>query len=448
MVQQIDQERSPKTPAYARGQKTAARVLARLIGNEPKELGELVERMRADYQVRLSELTLQALMKTVPVAIHTEERGDAEEQETSEQQPVQTDERESARARVLARKLKKLWDDRLQEMLECFSYGRVAFEKVWNFDSSTGLQFIEDLEPLPFKQTTMQLDEEGGFAGLTLSAGGDRAGGDHKIELEPIKSWWLAIDTTATEPHGRSRYLGAPHEVWKFRRKLFRLREVFMNRCVLKGGVAHVPMGTNIDDQGNTTDDSTNVEKAFEDYVSGGLLMFPNHRDPDTKEYLYDVEIPEGLNDPGPLEAAIDGSDVEQVRAFGIPEKTIMEGDAVGSYAMVSMQMLVLYAICDDLLSQIAGSFQAYVIDKVVEQNWDSAQQPSITITVPKLARQSDSMVVEIVKSMLTSQTLSPLVTSGTIDILAMLSGLDIPLSDQAETTIRNMIEQSRTARG
>ena len=55
--------------------------------------------------------------------------------------------------------------------------------------------------------------------------------------------------------------------------------------------------------------------------------------------------------------AAIAEEDAEQFRAFGIPEKTVTEGDAVGSHAMVKQQTLVLYAVVDGLLSQFASSF-------------------------------------------------------------------------------------------
>lgn len=417
--------------ARARG-KSVAYLLAKLIGSEPKSIGELVEGMRSDYQVRLCELTLQAMMQTVPVTINCEEQG------------LYSDEHDQARVDALCDHLTTLWHSRWQSMQEAIAYGRVAYEKVWGFDRDHGLQYLEDVEPLPFKQTTMLLDDEGHFNGINL-----RVSEEDQIDLEPIKSWWLAIDTTATEPHGKSRFLGAPQKVWLERRKLFKLRELFMNRCVLKGGVAHIPMGAAINEQGITTDDSMSVEQAFEAYVSGGLFLLPNTRDTDTKQYEYDLQLPEGLNDPAPLDAAIDGSDVEQTRAFGIPEKTIMEGDAVGSYAMVSLQMLVLYSVCDDILGQMIESFQKYVIDGptgAIEQNFSDGFQPKITISAPKLARQPDSMVVEIAKNILTSGQLSPLVMAGAVDILAMLKGLDIPVSNEAEQIITEMVAKFRAA--
>ena len=429
-TQEITQEVQQKQ-ARARGKSVAA-LLAKMIGAEPKNIGELVDGMRKDYQIRLCELTLQAMMQTVPVTINCEEQG------------LYADEADQARAEALCERLTTLWESRWSSMQEAVAYGRVAYEKVWGFDRDHGLQYLEDLEPLPFKQTTMLLDDEGHFNGINL-----RVSEEDQIDLEPIKSWWLAIDTTAVEPHGKSRFLGAPQQVWLERRKLFKLRELFMNRCVLKGGVAHVPMGTNIDNNGTTHDDSMSVEQAFEAYVSGGLFLLPNTRDTDTKEYEYDLQLPEGLNDPAPLDAAIDGSDVEQTRAFGIPEKTIMEGAAVGSYAMVSLQMLVLYAVCDDLLGQMIESFQKYIIDGptgAIEQNFSEGFKPKITISAPKLARQPDSMVVEIAKSMLTSGQLSPLIMSGAVDILAMFKGLDVPISQEAEQIISELVTKFRAA--
>ena len=291
----VDTKEAPaqKGKGTAKASRSVAQLLAKLVGPEPKNIDELVDGMRTDYQVRLSELTIDALIQTVPVTIAVEEDGEF------------ADELDQQRAEEMAKKLTALWDSRLKDMLECKAYGRVAFEKVYDYCRVSGLQYICDLEPLPFKQTTMLLDDEGRFNGINL-----KISEEAQLDLDPVKSWWLAIDTTATQPHGRSRFLGAPQQVWQGRRKLFKLRELFLNRCILKGGVAHIPMESSVAEDGTVTDESTNVEQAFDNYVTGGLIMLPNDRDVDTKQYKYDVTLPEGLNDPGPIESSIDGLDV------------------------------------------------------------------------------------------------------------------------------------------
>ena len=61
----------------------------------------------------------------------------------------------------------------------------------------------------PVRETDLVLGPEGDFEGIDLVLGTSRP----RIPAE--KSWWLALDATLTEPHGKSQYLGAPRETFR-----------------------------------------------------------------------------------------------------------------------------------------------------------------------------------------------------------------------------------------
>ena len=124
---------------------------------------------------------------------------------------------------------------------------------------------------------------------------------------------------------------------------------------------------------------------AYESYYAGGLIMFPNSRDQHGRFLNEWTEQPSAM-DPTPLETVLDGQDTEQLRAFGIPEKTVIEGAQVGSHAMVTVQMLTLLSVVEDLLNQFTASFRKQVIDNALAVNYrGQGDTPQITISYPPL---------------------------------------------------------------
>lgn len=408
----IDTNLSGRTVDRARSRRAARphgamakTVLAQLATREPRGVGEMVERMREDYMVVLSESVITSNIRATPVTIAVEGQ-------------------EDSRSQALVESLQQLWERSLTDMLDSFAYGRVAFEKVFEYQAKTGINTIRKLEALPFKQTEMQLDE-GEYQGVKLTAK------SQTLELSADETWWLALDPTALEPHGKSRFSGAPYKVWAARDHLFKLRKKFAERFVIRGGTARVPNGEQLED-GEIRDPYEVMENALEALYSGGSLMLPGEKDRNG-EYLWQFNEAEvrGL-DPSPIDALIDGTDVEQLRSFGIPEKTVIEGEAVGSFAMVSQQMLLLLAAVEDVLAQLVDSFQRYVVDKLVAMNW-FRDAPQITITFPSLTKRPDSAVSRLVEALLANPMFLEAMLAGGVDVREVLEQVGLPVTDELE---------------
>jgi hypothetical protein len=333
--------------------------LKQLAEPESTDAVQLATRMRLDYQVQLAELVLSANVQSVPVRIDLPEEHDD-------------------RTASLAGRLLQLFHDTLPSMLASLAEGRVAFEKVWDYDAGSDLTIIRKLEPLPASHTELKLGSAGEFKGVLLR-------GSPPVVLPPMKSWWLALDATASHPHGRSRFAGAPYETWKRRQKALRLRDVLLEKFALRGGIAHVPPTVETAD-GQVVDNFDATARAYTALQSGGLLLLPNSRD-SRGQFDYEFTEAPATLDPKPIDASIDGMDAELLRAFGIPEKTVIEGHSVGSHAMVSQQMLVLSAVVEGVLRQFVNSFQSYVIDKVIEQNFEPDASPTLLLVFDSVVR-------------------------------------------------------------
>lgn len=385
---------------------------------EPKGLDELADRMDEDYQVLLARRVLDARTATIPITFSVED-GDE-------------------RTERLKELVEELWEKSQQDMSQAFSHGRVAFEKVFAWDNA-GVSYIRKLEALPFDKTKMKLNEDSGeFEGIELKPKSAKP-----VTIPPEKSWWLALDPTALEPHGRSRYIGAPYRSWKTRRDALDLRMKFVERFALGQAMYRGPRTREDDETGETRDNWDDVAANYDFARGGGLMCLPNDWDSESGQWeeLFE-QLPE-IKDGASLDATIDNMDAEQIRAFGFSEKTVTEGSSVGSFAMVAEQMDLLDAVALGILSQYADSFQQFVIDKLEEIN---ATAGKITLNYPRLRETVDAHVVETVKLWLSQPQLSPLILSGAVDVGQMLHAVGVPVSDNLDAKLEAMIAEQKAA--
>lgn len=386
------------------------------INPEAREIAELVTRMREDDQVIFAELTLKACIKRIDVFITTES--------------------EDPRAVAHADKLQALWERSLDDFLEAIAYGRSAFEKLYCYDANHNLRLPSCLEYLPFSLTKMEL-AEGRFNGIVVGKG------DNKVTLTADESVWVAIDSDALNPHGRSRFLGAPYKVWQKRQKVVGaggLEEKFLQRFALRGGVAHVEPTVTDEQTGMQIDNLAATGEAYQSLMSGGLMILPNTILDDGK-YANDVtESPSAL-DPTPITNTVDKIDIRVLRAFGIPEKTVIDNGA-GSWDLVSLQMLILWAVCEGLLGQMVDAFQEQVIDPSVCDNYPPESGIEIKATFTRPSQQPDSVLAEIAKALMTSGQLSPVVLSGGIDVRKILDAVGIPVTPDLENRLTVILSQ------
>lgn len=406
----------------------ARTILAALAEDEDKSIHEMAENMRRDYQVRLAEYVFHANIKAANVTV------------SAAYTDVHTPE-DRQRGDLLQDQAQQLWEETLTRMVQCYGDGRVAFEKRWDYNLPADLTFVRKLESLPYDRTEMQIDpDSGAFTGITLE-GKDGT----KCELDAGKSWWLAIDATAVEPHGRSRFLGAPYEKFMERKETLKLRQLFVERFSLRGGIAHCPETIEDAETGDVINVWDKLEEGIAAMQVGGILMFPPDKHPEFDDkYLYDFSEAklEGFS-ASPINEILNAQDQEQLVAFGIMPKTVMEGSEVGSFAMVSLQVIITLTIVEDVLDQIVKSYQKYVVDKMMAVNWPKGRQPVLKVSYQKLTEKPDSLATEVVKAWLVNPQVSPLLMSGAIDVAQMLELVGIPVSaehaDSLTATLKSL---------
>jgi hypothetical protein len=396
--------------------------LASLIQPEAKDAAALADMMDNDYQITLAKQTIYANIAAVEVVVKATGN--------------------DPRAALLAAHYQGLWKTHLAEMVDLFSKGRVAFERVWDYNREANLHFDRKLESLPFAETEMKIEKEtGAFDGIELSYGKN---GKEKLEIPAENSWWLALDATSIHPHGKSRYNGAPYVTWKERQQAIRLRRIFVQKLVLMGGVAHVPDQIELEN-GQSLDTFAEMAKAHDERLAGGMMVLSNKLDSEGN-YEFNIDESPSTLDPAVIDNHIDGLDQEQLQSFGIPPKVVIEGDAVGSFAMVSIQRLILDALIEHILCQMERSFQKYILNKAVLANFPAATgSGGVTIKVSHepLLDQSNQIMAQLVETILTSPQLPQILTSGIVDVMQLLETSRIPLLPGAREAIAKLFAQA-----
>lgn len=425
--------RSPNDPNESGPSGSRASVSDQIQPNqENKGFGLLVDEMNCDYQIKFCNYIVAANVAAVQVSISVE-NGDG------------------PKSAALQEKLQKLWEKTVASMMPSIGFGRVAFEKGWDYDTKNQLTYVQKLEAMEYQDSRLKLTEDHKYDGFSVKIK------DNPETWEPVlreNSWWLAIGATAKNPHGVSHYKGAVEACWRIKRETMKNREVYVRRFAIRGGVAHGPE-TAIDERnGLPYSCAEKMAESAEAFYSGGMMYLSNEPHHDSRmaeagKYEWDFsEANATALDPGPLLTVEDKDNVSISRAFGIPEKTGMEGDGVGSYAQLSEQMLTLFALVDSIVAQWIASFQEYVVECSREANYGEGDGPVFTIHAVKLTNRPDSFVITLLTALAANPQFATLLLSGGVDLRSVLEQVGLPVSPEFELIAKQVAARFQAATG
>ncbi|CAB4177830.1 hypothetical protein UFOVP1004_22 [uncultured Caudovirales phage] len=378
------------------------------LATKEKGLSKLIDDMRCDPQVGLVEQVFRSNCTAAKVSIVPRDK-------------------DNAKLTFLAGVLQDLFDRSLAFGLEAVAYGHQSHEIAWR--SGNGTQYPSQVVPLPHDVAT-PVCKDGKPVRVEL-AGED----DEKLTLDRHYFWVATVDASAIRPLGRSQLAGgAVESVWRERREVVKQRSKFARKFIVGTAIIHAPETIATED-GQIVDFHERVAQACRDADAGDTLILSNERviGANGTDGDYKVNaVREGgdCRDASPLISLIDSLDSELLLAAGIPPKTVLEGDAVGSFAMVTQQMMLLMTRVEGILRSICDTFDRDVIQSVSLVNTGFAN--SFSLDFSPLTQRPDDFANEIVKTCITSPQLSPLILSGAVDLPAMLRAAGIPISEDA----------------
>jgi hypothetical protein len=393
--------------------------MRKVIRSEDQGITKAVRDMRADYQVHISVMTLKALLCQIPVQV----------QAVGEQ---------DARCAAVSNHLETVWTDSLTNVENTLYYGRTAYELVYGFDQANWINCVRKCVDLPFENTKLEL-QDGDPNGITLTVKNE-AGKDQSIHVPQYKSWWQSIGATNIQPHGVPIINGSPKEVWARRQAQIDRIEDFCTRFAYDGGIFQTPLFAR-DAMNREIDVGDIFNKEMQRKGPGGCLLLPFDWDPVTNQNKYrEIRAPTSQS-PQPLIDVLSAFDIQQLRSFGISEKTITEGSQMGSWASATVQMLVLYAVVESLLKGLIWTFKRDVVPPVTALNWNgTGWTPTFDVVYVPLAKRNDSLVLQVLGDALTKPDLSPAIISELLDLPKILRTFNFDLNPDTEAKMAEMV--------
>lgn len=297
----------------------------------------------------------------------------------------------------------------LQQVVHgCLDFGWIGFEKVFHVDDD-GSVCLKKLKPLLHDITDILIDPKtGAYKGLVQFYRGSGTtiitGEEVRLNLE--ESWLINIDVEGTNWYGRSVMLNAEsvHDKWN---KIEEAADRYDNKVAGSTWVVYYPPGKS-EVNGVLTDNYTIANQILRSLEATGTMAVPTSVD----------EMVDSMNKDSPqawkIELVSDMSNARahfierqsyldklKVRAFGFPERAILEGEfgtkaeavAHGDFAIANMQLLLDY---------IVQQLNWHVVNQMLRLNWGVEYENTVYIEAAPIADITLGYLRDIYQAILT----------------------------------------------
>lgn len=392
------------------------------------DLGRLIETVRSDYQATVTFRFLQGRLQKTAIRFEANPK--------------------NPRAVAVARHLNAELARQFPHISEAPEFGRYTFTVEWANSSEATLgryRFVDAYTELQtgrlalYSELVFETDKEaktvGKFVGIRVFDG---------LGTDPIPAGvagYFAFWATTGNPYGRSLYRGAVDKVVSFRAKtLTPLRAKWLQKCVVPPRMVRAPEIVKDPETGEDVDNWSAINEELKRGEAFGYFFFPPERDA-KNEFTWDIEPLNQTTDPSGLESVVTNTDAEVSRAMGVNEELVSRTTTGGSNANSEVGLQTADAVADNLAAMIVTGLQTGWLEPHLERNGLSTDD--ITIT-RKVLLDKDSGSVKAATSLLTNNTVPPLVISGAIDVPKILRDGGIPLAPGASEAIDKLAEDMR----
>lgn len=388
-------------------------ISARYRIQEPRNVDQLVKRMLEDDQFLFGLLIIKSILRGAQVSVACEHKSEV--------------------GKRSAEHLETTWYAHVDKFLQSLEYGRQAFEKVFRY-TPQGYE-VAELNDIPFAQSKMMIDN-GTFAGIEV--------GD--VKLTASESAWFSIRSSSTEPHGRSIFLGAPQRVWRLRQDHEKREEVWYKRFSIGRGIGRAPAEysvgnaqgsySQVDESGRQSSPMVDLKLSLESIEAGGDLVLPASRD-QNGNLLFDYLPGNDLKDGAALESRRRMLDIMALRSLGIPERAITQDGATGSRAVADAHGQVMYDVIESYLADLVECYQVHIVDPI--ERYNALPPGSLKVNYRSLSDRSEQRVEEVIRTAIMGSAVSPLISSGLVDIVGMLRMVGYPLGPNPEEALKRL---------
>jgi hypothetical protein len=279
-------------------------------------------------------------------------------------------------------------------------FGWQAFEKVWTVKD--GVFVIKKLKPLMQDITEVRVDiNTGELIGLFNGTDEDR------VELDLFDTLLLNINTECDYLYGAS-YMANAEKAYDSSINIMRSADIYDKKVAGAHWVIRFPDGGSSLYDGVETNNEVIARRLLEALESSGSFAIP-HKILDTIEQLsgtspqaWQIELIESSGSGANFEERLLRCDREKVRAFGVPERSILEGQFGTKAEADSHADFALLGI--DLLNQsIVEQLNIQLVNQILRINYGDDMQNRVYLKAQPLSDTSISYLRQLYTQILSS---------------------------------------------
>jgi hypothetical protein len=302
-------------------------------------------------------------------------------------------------------------------------FGWQAFEKVW--EVKDGLFVIKKLKPLLQDITDIKVDiKTGDFIGFINGTD------DDEQELDLFDSLLLNINTECDYHYGQS-YMSNAKKPYDASVTIMRSADIYDKKVAGAHWVIRFPDGGSSLYEGVETPNEVIAKNLLNALESSGSFAIP-HKILDTIEQLsgsspqaWQIELIESSGSGANFEERLLRCDREKVRAFGVPERSILEGQFGTKAEADSHADFALLGI--DLMNQsIVEQLNVQLVNQILRVNYGDEMQNRVYLKAQPLSDTSISYMRSVYSTILSSPD-GFITELAQLDIDAIRDRLQIP---------------------
>lgn len=247
--------------------------------------------------------------------------------------------------------------------------------------------------------------------------------------IDPKFCGWMAFKGTTAHPEGVSIYSGAPQLCLDARKEILDIRRRWVKKCLIGLRTVHAPEVVTDPNTGEEMDNWSAMATELAAARNFGYMFLPPDRD-SSGDRVYDIGPEPEVKDASGLEEVITNMDAEMSRALGIHEDLVGQSGSGGSNAYSQIVLQTADGLADLYASSLCSALESDWVKKHAESN---GFRPEDIKCVRRRLLGQDGMDTKVAASVLTNAAVTPIISSGAVDVVALLRMAGVPLTEDAK---------------
>jgi hypothetical protein len=278
---------------------------------------------------------------------------------------IQSDNEEAKK--VVSYAMEKIWNRLIRSVAKSFKFGYSPMVKVFTLEEIDGKEYIiyskiRDVDPGDCQAIT---DKFGNFNGFWYRKGQ----GAFEAQVKPDYAFWYTSDMENGNLYGESM-LKNIYKPWYYSEKIHQFANRYYERFGEPLVVGRAPSsGKVMKSDGSTTNAQDLMNSIIASIRSHSSVQLPSDKDPESKDYLYDLKYLESQMRGFDFDNYLNRLDTEITKGLFVPELMFKSGSG-GSFALGSAQIQAFYTTLMGIMDNIQDYINLYILPQLIEYNF------------------------------------------------------------------------------